>query len=206
MRDLEIRGAGNLLGAAQSGHIHDVGLDLYSQLLQEAVRELAAQQGEPAPLASPSANGLPRLNLPLPGRIPESYIDHLPTRLSVYQRVARITDRREVSQLQEELRDRFGPLPQEAENLLLLADLRALAGSIGVESIGYSGEALVLTLRAPVGGARVPLQQALGPSTNVGNQQIHLPMRRLGDQWLLRLTKVLERFQAFQERLLTLKG
>ncbi|MEK7806313.1 MAG: transcription-repair coupling factor, partial [Chloroflexota bacterium] len=214
MRDLEIRGAGNLLGAAQSGHIHEVGLDLYSQLLQEAVRELAEQQaegpvligGEPDSPAGPSANGLPRLNLPVPGRIPESYIGHLPTRLSVYQRVARITDRREVPRLQEELRDRFGPLPQEAESLLLLADLRALAGSIGVESIAYTKEALVLTLRAPVGGARAPLQQALGPSANVGNQQIHLPMRRLGDQWLLRLTKVLERFQAFQERFRTLTG
>jgi hypothetical protein len=58
-----------------------------------------------------------------------------------------------------------------------------------------------MTLRSPIGGARAPLQQALGPSANVGNQQIHLPLRRMGDEWLSRLTRVLERFLVFQERL-----
>ena len=200
MRDLEIRGAGNLLGAAQSGHIQEVGLDLYSQLLQEAVRELKEEQGEEGPAAKPAVE-LPRMDLPLHARIPDSYISHLPTRLTIYQRLARVAQRKEIPGLREELKDRFGPLPEEVENLLIISDLRALAGAVGVEAVQNTGEAIVMTLRSPVGGARAPLQQALGPSANVGNQQIHLPLRRMGDEWLSRLTRVLERFLVFQERL-----
>ena len=205
MRDLEIRGAGNLLGAAQSGHIQEVGLDLYSQLLQEAVREANAEleEGVPAPKSDVE---LPRMDLPLQARIPDSYISHVPTRLAVYQRLARTAQRQEIPELREELRDRFGPLPREVENLLLITDLRALAGTLGIESVHKIDEAIVLTLRSSVGGARAPLQQALGPSANVGNKQIHLPLRRLGDEWLSRLTNVLERFLVFQERLNTLAG
>jgi len=210
MRDLEIRGAGNLLGAAQSGHIHAVGLDLYSQLLQEAVRELSASPSPPSPSemergpggeAGPPAPDLPRVELPLSAYIPESYIGHLPTRLDVYQRLARLRERREVPEVREELRDRFGALPQEVENLLRIVDLRALARSVGIESIVHSGDAIVLVFREPVGGARVPLQRALGPSVSIGNRQMQLPTRPLGDRWLSRLTLVLERLQVFQEKL-----
>ena len=200
MRDLEIRGAGNLVGAAQSGHIREVGMDLYSQLLQEAVDELKESSDE-MPQGGSAGEELPRLELPLPARIPEAYISHMPSRLAIYQRIAKIKERREVPLLREELRERFGPLPQEVENLLMLADLRALAGGLGIESILRAGEAVVLHLRQPVGGARIPLQRALGPSVNVGNQQIQMSIRRLGDEWLTPLTRVLERFQAFQANL-----
>ena len=206
MRDLEIRGAGNLLGAAQSGHIHEVGLDLYSQLLQEAVRELTEEQGQEPTERMPTTDDLPRVELHLQARIPDSYIAHLATRLAIYQRLARITDRQSVPELREELRDRFGPLPEEVENLLYLADLRALGGTLGIESIQRSSEAIVLTLHLPVGGARDPLQQALGPAASVGNQQVHLSLRRLGDRWLSQITQILERFLVFQERLKQLAG
>ncbi len=201
MRDLEIRGAGNLLGAAQSGHIHDVGLELYSQLLNQAVEELKQRQNEGADDDGPTAPGLPRLELPLPSRIPDSYMEHLPSRLAVYQRIARIKDRKEVGELREELRDRFGPLPQDTENLLILADLRALAGLAGIESVVHQGESINLALGVPVGGARVPLQKALGPAARVGNQQIQLSMRQMGENWMSRLTMVIQRFQAFQNSL-----
>ena len=206
MRDLEIRGAGNLLGAAQSGHIHEVGLDLYSQLLQEAVRELTDEQGQEPTERMPTTDDLPRVELHLQARIPDSYIAHLATRLAIYQRLARITDRQSVPELREELRDRFGPLPAEVESLLYLADLRALGGTLGIESIQRSSEAIVLTLHLTVGGARDPLQQALGPAASVGNQQVHLSLRRLGDRWLSQITQVLERFLVFQERLKQLAG
>ncbi|PKB71975.1 MAG: transcription-repair coupling factor [SAR202 cluster bacterium Io17-Chloro-G6] len=199
MRDLEIRGAGNILGASQSGHIQDVGLDLYTQLLNEAVRELQEETGESGagePLAE-----LPRIDLPLNARIPEDYVDHLPTRLAVYQRLAKLSDSDDIPEIREELRDRFGPVPEEVENLLTLAELRALAANVGVESVVQGSDAIVLSLRVPVGGARVPLQRALGPSVQVGNTQMQMPLRRLGDEWLSRLTRVLERFLAFQENL-----
>ena len=205
MRDLEIRGAGNLLGAAQSGRIHEVGLSLYTQLLQEAVRELAEEQGQEDSASTPAIE-LPRVDLPLQARISETYIDHLPTRLAIYQRLARLSEQQEVPSLRDELRDRFGPLPQEVENLLVLANLRSLAGKVGIASIGHNGEAIVLSLRSPVGGARNPLQQALGPAATVGNKQVHLAWRRLGEDWMPSLKKMLERFLVFQARFEQLVG
>ena len=106
-----------------------------------------------------------------------------------------------IPEIRDELRDLFGPLPEEAENLLTLAALRALAADVGVESIVQGNDAIVLALKTPVGGARIPLQKALGPSIQVGNTQMQMPLRRLGDEWLSRLTRTLERFLAFQENL-----
>ena len=204
MRDLEIRGAGNILGASQSGHIQEVGLDLYTQLLNEAVRELEGEGGATDDVEIPAE--LPRIELPMNARIPEDYVDHLPTRLAVYQRLAKMTDADYIPEIRDELRDRFGPLPEEVENLLTLASLRTLAADVGVESIVQGSDAIVLSLRTPVGGARVPLQRALGPSVQVGNTQMQMPLRRLGDEWLSRLTRVLERFLVFQESLAALAG
>ena len=204
MRDLEIRGAGNILGASQSGHIQEVGLDLYTQLLNEAVRELEEEGGSSDGVEIPPE--LPRSELPMDARIPEDYVDHLPTRLAVYQRLAKMSDADYIPEIREELRDRFGPLPQEVENLLTLVSLRTLAADVGVESIVQGNDAIVLSLRVPVGGARVPLQRALGPSVQVGNTQMQMPLRRLGDEWLSRLTRVLERFLVFQENLTVLAG
>ena len=199
MRDLEIRGAGNVLGADQSGHIHEVGLELYNQLLREAIHELERAPGEPA---EPPADELPRVELPLNAAIPDSYIEHLPTRLSVYQRLARMTRRDEAAEIRDDLRDRFGPLPEEVENLLAVAGLRALAAAAGAESVIQHSEAIVITLRVAVGGARAPLQRALGPAVQVGNTQLHLPLRRLGGEWQQRLTRTLERLKAFHDGLL----
>ena len=204
MRDLEIRGAGNILGASQSGHIQEVGLDLYTQLLNEAVRELEEEGGSSDGVEIPPE--LPRIELPMDARIPEDYVDHLPTRLAVYQRLAKMSDADYIPEIREELRDRFGPLPEEVENLLTLVSLRTLAADVGVESIVQGNDAIVLSLRVPVGGARVPLQRALGPSGHVGNTQMQMPLRRLGDEWLSRLTRVLERFLVFQENLTVLAG
>ena len=206
MRDLEIRGAGNLLGSSQSGHIREVGLDLYSQLLKEAVSELQREQSEEVPSEDAFMPDLPRMELPLTAHIPDSYIPHMPSRLAIYHRVARLKDRNEVPALRQELRDRFGPTPEEVENLLTLADFRASARGLGIDSILQSSEGFVLHLKVPVGGAKIALQRALGPSVNVGNQQINLPARTMGDQWLSRLTRVVGRFRAFQDRLQSLAG
>jgi transcription-repair coupling factor (superfamily II helicase) len=201
MRDMEIRGAGNLLGAAQSGQIHSVGLTLYSQLLQEAVNELMYQQDGEGTAAGPANVDLPRIDLPLPSSIPDSYVSHLPTRLSLYQRFAQMTDRQEVPEIEEELRDRFGPLPQVVTNLLSLVDLRALAAGLDISSIVQSDEGITVGFRNAVGSARAPLQRALGPSVSVGNTQLHISRRDLGEDWLPRLTRILERLQVFRDRL-----
>ena len=202
MRDLEIRGAGNILGADQSGHIQEVGLDLYTQLLQEAIRELERENpGSALAIAEPSAEEPTRIELPINAGIPEDYIQHLPTRLSVYQRLAKLTERRELPEIHEELRDRFGPVPEEVESLLKVAEIRAVAGAAGAESVIHSGESIVITLRNSVGGAKSPLQRALGPSAQVGNSQIQMPLRPLGAEWLSRLTRTLERLRTFMDNM-----
>ena len=201
MRDLEIRGAGNVLGADQSGHIQEVGLDLYTQLLQEAVRELAREQSEADPGAPDVEDEPARIELPLSAGIPEDYIAHLPTRLAIYQRLAKLTERRELPEIREELRDRFGPMPDEVESLMKVAEIRAIAGAAGAESVIRAGDSIVISLRNAVGGAKAPLQRALGPAAQVGNAQIQMPLRPLGDQWLQRLTRTLERLQVFMDNM-----
>ena len=201
MRDLEIRGAGNVLGADQSGHIQEVGLDLYTQLLQEAVRELERDQESGHPELVQGNDEPARIEIPLPAGIPDDYIAHLPTRLAVYQRLAKLTERRELPEIREELRDRFGPVPEEVESLMKVSEIRALAGAAGAESVIRAGDSIVISLRNSVGGAKSPLQRALGPAAQVGNAQIQMPLRSLGDQWLQRLTRTLERLQVFMDNM-----
>ena len=199
MRDLEIRGAGNLLGAAQSGQIHAVGLELYGQLLDEAVSELMAggsNDGDRETASGPME--LPRIELPVAASIPESYIPHTPTRLALYQRMARSRERSDVAGIREEMRDRFGPPPPAVENLLTLVELRTLAMAAGVESVVQSSGGITLGLLQDVGSAKLPLQRALGSAASVGNRQIRLSARAMGDQWMRRLTQTLERMVIFQ--------
>ena len=202
MRDLEIRGAGNLLGAAQSGQIHAVGLELYGQLLDEAVSELMAGDGKDGDKETASGPvELPRIELPVAASIPEGYIPHTPTRLALYQRLARAKERSDVPEFREEMRDRFGPPPIAVENLLTLVELRILAMAAGVESVVQSSGGITLGLLQDVGSAKLPLQRVLGSAASVGNRQIRLSARAMGDQWMRRLTQTLERMVIFQERL-----
>ncbi len=201
MRDLEIRGAGNVLGAEQSGHIHSVGFELYTHLLNEAVMEARMEQNGNGPVEDQATTAPARVSLPVSAHIPEGYVSHLPTRLAIYQRLTRAQRRQEVDDIREELRDRFGPLHQVVENLLYLLDLKLLAGEAGVESITQSNSTVTLALQEAVGGARLALEKALGPLARVGNQQVHIRVRLEGDSWRGTLVEVLERFLAFRERL-----
>ncbi len=205
MRDLEIRGAGTLLGAAQSGQIHAVGLELYGQLLEEAVAELRSDEKSDAGAAPAAAPvDLPRIEVPVAASIPESYVPHTPARLALYQRLARVRARKEIPAFRDEMRDRFGPLPPAVENLLTIAELRILAWAAGLESVLRSSGGITLELKEDVGSAKLPLQRALGSGAVVGNRQIRLSNRALEDQWLRRLTQTLERLVVFQERMQSL--
>ena len=204
MRDMEIRGAGNLLGSAQSGQIHSVGLSLYSQLLEEEVNLLMVTDSDdpgPSPL---SIDDLPRMDVSLSATIPENYITHLPTRLSLYQRLGRIINRDDITLIEEELCDRFGPMPEEVIALLSLVDLRALAAEVDVESLVETETGITARLKNPVGSARTPLQRALGPSVSVGTHQITMTSRSLGDDWVTKISNVLVRLKVFRDNLKTL--
>ena len=202
MRDLEIRGAGNILGAEQSGNIHAVGFELYTQMLNEAVSELKAVQGDAksAP-GEDQAKSPARVSLSLSAHIPESYISHLPTRLAVYQRLTRVRQRPEVEGIREELQDRFGPLPSVVDNLLYLVYLKLLAGEAGIEAVAQSGSNVTLSLQEAVGGAKLPLEKALGPLARVGNQQVHVSVRGPGDRWKESLLRIIHRLMAFKEEM-----
>jgi transcription-repair coupling factor (superfamily II helicase) len=135
--DLEIRGAGNLLGAEQSGNIAAVGYETYMELLEETVDELRGQGR--APLVDPE------IRLPLPARLPEAYVPDVSQRLVLYKRLASAPDDADVDRIRDELLDRFGPCPDEAANLLAVIRLKIAARRLGVAAVDVAGDQLVLT-------------------------------------------------------------
>jgi len=143
--DLELRGAGNLLGGQQSGHIQAVGLDLYVKLLEQAILELRGEPPREAPRAA--------LHLQVEMRIPPTYVPETHQRLSIYKRISQIRREQEVVPLGEELRDRYGPPPPEVEGLLRYAALRVRAEALAVVQADVAGAGLVLHL-----DPRTPLQ------------------------------------------------
>jgi transcription-repair coupling factor (superfamily II helicase) len=131
LRDLEIRGAGNLLGPEQHGHIAAVGFDLYTKLLAEAVREL---KGEPAESAVD-----PVLTLGVEAYLPEAYVPEVNQRLALYKRLAGLTDPAGIDEVRAELLDRFGPLPAPSARLLEVVALRVVARKLGIEKVEALG-------------------------------------------------------------------
>jgi transcription-repair coupling factor (superfamily II helicase) len=140
--DLDIRGAGNLLGDEQSGHIKEVGFELYQQMLEEAVASLKA--GITTPVADKWS---PQITIGTPVMIPEDYVADLPVRLALYRRLAEIEDEREIEGFGAELADRFGPLPIEVEHLLAIVAIKSLCRQANVEKIEAGPKGAVVTFR-----------------------------------------------------------
>jgi transcription-repair coupling factor (superfamily II helicase) len=158
--DLDIRGAGNLLGEEQSGHIREVGIELYQQLIEEAV---AAAKGGDGELAAEEWS--PQITIGTPVLIPETYVADLSVRLSLYRRIATLADRDEIDQLAAELVDRFGKMPPEVENLLEVVAIKALCKQAGVEKVDSGPKGAVVTFRGnvfanPIGLVQYISQQA----------------------------------------------
>ena len=182
MRDLEIRGAGNLLGTGQSGHIAAVGYDLYCQMVNEAVAELKGEPvREPAEI---------KLDLPLDANLPKDYVIREDLRLEAYRRLAAVTTREEVADIRAEWEDRYGPVPGPAANLLEVARLRAECVRTGIREInvsrgpGFGGPAYIVRL-SPVElkvSQEVRLARLVKDAVYKADaKQLQLPVRRAGE-------------------------
>ncbi|MCU0963248.1 MAG: hypothetical protein MUF48_24405, partial [Pirellulaceae bacterium] len=216
MEDLEIRGAGELLGARQHGHISAVGFDLYTRLLAQAVAEARTEVREKLTedggrrteddidrlpstvsrrnlLEEPLAPTV-TLDLNLPSRLPENYVPDASLRLQLYRRLAGLTDQAAIDEMAQELIDRFGPLPEPVENLLYVVRVKVLAVNVGVEAISQEDGQLVLKSAALESMDRVRLQsqlQELGAPARVARRAIWLELREAGG-WQRDLVSTLE--------------
>ena len=137
LKDLEIRGAGNLLGGEQSGHIADVGFDLYMRMVGEAVHDYKS-----GIIETEEKNRDCKVELPVNAHLSEEYVPGERLRLDLYRRLADVASSSDVHAIQEELHDRFGELPAEAESLLKVAELRAFAKSLGIAEVVAAGKFL----------------------------------------------------------------
>ena len=142
LKDLEIRGAGNLLGSEQSGHAHAVGFDLYLRWLEDTVRSLrkgGALAEQPAP---------PDVVFDRPAHLPDEFVGDDDAKLDFYRRLARASGPGEIDELRQELRERFGPLPEVAEHLLDLTRLRIIGAQLGIQHVLVRGEEARVSFRA----------------------------------------------------------
>ncbi|MGN6287185.1 MAG: transcription-repair coupling factor [Afipia sp.] len=140
--DLDIRGAGNLLGEEQSGHIKEVGFELYQSMLEEAILNLKAGISEPV-----ADRWSPQITLGMPVLIPEDYVTDLPVRLSLYRRLADLETDDEIANFGAELRDRFGPLPDEVRYLFKIAAIKAYCRRANIEKLDAGPKGAVITFR-----------------------------------------------------------
>ena len=140
--DLDLRGAGNLLGEEQSGHIKEVGYELYQQMVREAVERI--KSGEDAPAEDMWS---PTIQLGAPVTIPETYIADLPTRLALYRRLSSLEDEAEIDAMGAEIVDRFGPPPPEVGLLMKLVLIKALCRRANVEKLDAGAKGLTLAFR-----------------------------------------------------------
>jgi transcription-repair coupling factor (superfamily II helicase) len=146
--DLDIRGAGNLLGEEQSGQIREVGIELYQQMLEEAVARARAgggiEAGEPGE-ETPKEAFTPQINIGTSIMIPERYVADLGVRLGLYRRLSTLVDKAEIEGFAAELLDRFGPLPEEVENLLQVIAIKGLCRAAGVEKVDAGPKGAVVS-------------------------------------------------------------
>lgn len=137
--DLEIRGGGDILGAQQSGHINAVGFDLYTELLEEAIREL-----EGKPLAAEDSHREPEIKVPFSAFLPEDFVQDPQQRLGLYRRLSSATQEEQIDEIEGELQDRFGKLPETAKNLLWLIRVKRMLKMLKIDSLTVGPERIVL--------------------------------------------------------------
>jgi transcription-repair coupling factor (superfamily II helicase) len=195
MKDLEIRGAGNLLGVEQSGNIAAVGFNYYSQLLAEAVEEIKAKR-EGREVVKKAEEATVSIELALPAYIPQDYIGETRTRFNIYQRLAQTTSPDTVRDIGEEMVDRFGEQPEEVANLLYIAELKQAAMRAGVESVSMNEDIITVSFNdQAVADGRLSYV-ARNRALKIGNRQIKIDADIAGENWRTILKSLLEQMGA----------
>ena len=191
MKDLEIRGAGNLLGMKQSGHINAVGFSLYTHLLSEAVADIRRQQkGEPAPKTKSKLQTT--VDLPFTALIPEWYVSDVAVRLNLYHRIADIKDEEELDNLKKEIGDRFGEMPPEVSNLMFVAHIKLKAGRAGVKSLVTEDGEIVMRLFEGLQLDRQKTLQLPEMGIAMGRTQLSIEYKRYGKDWDKALERIID--------------
>jgi transcription-repair coupling factor (superfamily II helicase) len=185
MHDLEIRGAGNILGAEQHGHVAAVGFELYTQMLEEAVNE---QRGAPRQTTLPDVV----IDLALSTAIPDDYVPSRQRKLELYRRIAELRSLEELSALRDELRDRYGPPPEPVRNLLYGVEVKLRAVAAGATEVRARGPELRLVLGTDLTPERrVALVRAF-PKIQAGTRQVRLSVLDMRGDWRDALTRMLD--------------
>jgi transcription-repair coupling factor (superfamily II helicase) len=196
MRDLEIRGAGDILGTRQHGYIASVGFHLYTRLLADSVQHLRSGKALPviseALQSESAAPGLPvSVDLPIPVSLPASYIPERQTRTRLYRRLADLRSQDEIDVLSEEFNDRFGPLPEEARHLFYQLKVKLLAEKAGLVSVSGEGGQIILRYPPLPEGETARSLPELGEDIRIGKNAIWLPITETND-WQDKLLSVLQ--------------
>lgn len=196
LRDMEIRGAGDLLGGQQSGHISAVGFDLYTKLLTNAVkRRKAERKGEILPAELPEAT---LIDVPLAAYVPPDYVPDPALRLRLYRRMAMLGDLVEIDEMAEELADRFGPIPDPVHHLLYQLRIKVLAERAQVTAVTTEAGQIKIRLLDLEGIDRFRLQRYLGETVRVSRKAIWMPRELSTKEWQVTLVQVLERLASFE--------
>jgi transcription-repair coupling factor (superfamily II helicase) len=192
MRDLEIRGTGDILGTRQHGHIAAVGFHLYTSLLAEAVQRLRKEGGQPAP-PLPAAYNLPlngaNVELPIPAGIPSEYVPDKKTRLGLYRRMADARTLADLDMLKDEFKDRFGQLPEPVLHLFLQLKVKIMAEKAGLASITIENGQFALRFPENLIPEGLP---PLSPMVRIGKTALWIPYAG-GQEWSAVLMDTLEK-------------
>jgi transcription-repair coupling factor (superfamily II helicase) len=197
MRDLEIRGAGDILGARQHGQVAAIGLDLYTRLLAEAINKLQADSPSlpelvAIELADIDPGTLPTVDLPMDAYLPESYVPETGDRTRLYRRMAVIDRLADADDLSRELTDRFGPPPGAVSHLITVLRIRVLAHVAGARSIGDEGGWAVVRWPETHKLNRSALKARLDHNARIGQHQVSVPIGGPPERWLPRVLDTLE--------------
>ena len=190
LRDLEIRGAGNLLGSEQHGFVNAVGLNLYTKMLQQTVQSMLGRQPE---VDLPPEQALETVvDLPLAAYIPDEYVGGVGAKMKLYQRAAALKGREETESFAEELRDRFGPPPPAVKSLLALLRLRARAAENGILSLAFEDDVLVIRFRDERVFDRMRIFKEFGSDVRVTRNVVRWHVGRQEEKWRDGLETLLE--------------